>query len=453
MPRRGRGRLRLRGEQRRGAADEGERRRRPWPLIAAWLCYVLVLAGGGIWLYLAGPLGDAETAGNDMQQETAPAGPESTGTTAAEGGETVPPPPSADPEGTRAAGDSRAPAMAEGSDAAPGAPDAGMPAETSDSLPQEEQAQAAEAQTAEAAAVETAAAETAPEPMAEADPAPPPVDPLRLAQSQGPLAPAPDPKLQEQGVDGILPRPGPEGELPWQVYARPFEAEEGRPRIAIVFGGLGLDSPATVEAIQDLPGEVTLALSPYASSLDDWVQQARSKGHEVLLVLPVQPPGYPANDPGPHALLADLKAAEAASRLRWTMARAAGYVGLATETVSPVTENAQTAEPLLKALKERGLLFFDGGAGSAVTAAGLARTGETPFAAADLVLDAEPTPAAIDAALADLERLARENGQAVGFARAYPVSIDRIAGWALALEARGFALAPLTGIIASAESG
>ena len=59
--------------------------------------------------------------------------------------------------------------------------------------------------------------------------------------------------------------------------------------------------------------------------------------------------------------------------------------------------------------------------------------------------------AAVSGALARLEELARQNGQAVGFARGYPISIDRIAGWALSLRDRGIDLVPLTGTITQSE--
>ena len=56
-----------------------------------------------------------------------------------------------------------------------------------------------------------------------------------------------------------------------------------------------------------------------------------------------------------------------------------------------------------------------------------------------MVIDAVPTAAEIDRALARLETVARERGIAVGIAGALPVSIDRIAKWAKAAESRGFA--------------
>jgi len=67
-----------------------------------------------------------------------------------------------------------------------------------------------------------------------------------------------------------------------------------------------------------------------------------------------------------------------------------------------------------------------------------------PFAKAEVVLDAVPTVAEIDRALARLEAAARKQGIAVGVASALPVSIDRIVRWAKGAEARGITLVPVT---------
>ncbi len=69
-----------------------------------------------------------------------------------------------------------------------------------------------------------------------------------------------------------------------------------------------------------------------------------------------------------------------------------------------------------------------------------------PFAKADLTLDTVPTAADIDRALGKLEATARQRGIAVGFATALPVSIDRIARWAKAAEARGILLVPISAV-------
>jgi len=76
-----------------------------------------------------------------------------------------------------------------------------------------------------------------------------------------------------------------------------------------------------------------------------------------------------------------------------------------------------------------------------------------PFAKADLSIDAVPTSAEIDRALAKLETLAKERGIAVGIASALPISIERIGVWIKALESHGIMLVPLTTAMLKPKSG
>ena len=73
------------------------------------------------------------------------------------------------------------------------------------------------------------------------------------------------------------------------VYARPFDRNDPRPKIAIIVGGLGLGEAVTQAAVDRLPPGVTLAFTPYGSSLQGLVSTARAKGHEVLLEVPMEP--------------------------------------------------------------------------------------------------------------------------------------------------------------------
>ena len=75
------------------------------------------------------------------------------------------------------------------------------------------------------------------------------------------------------------------------------------------------------------------------------------------------------------------------------------------------------------------------------------------FAKANLVLDAVPSAAEVDRALAKLEGLARQNGMAVGFATAWPVVIERVVRWTKTVEGRGFSLVPITAAAARGKPG
>ncbi|HUO54457.1 MAG TPA: divergent polysaccharide deacetylase family protein, partial [Rhodoblastus sp.] len=145
-----------------------------------------------------------------------------------------------------------------------------------------------------------------------------------------PLPAAPDRRLVEKSRFGLLPRRGKDGATPAQVYARPLALQppvkSGAPRVAIVVGGMGLDVAATDNAIQRLPGAVSLAFAPYGAEVERQAAEARQAGHEILLQAPMEP-FNPADSPGPHVLRVD-DGAKALDDLHWQMGRFVGYVGL-----------------------------------------------------------------------------------------------------------------------------
>lgn len=262
------------------------------------------------------------------------------------------------------------------------------------------------------------------------------------------LAAAPDPALVEETPNGLLPVRGPGGRQAWRAYARPFDTVDPRPRIAIVLIGLGLNQGATNDAIQ-LPGAVTLSFTPYASSLPNWVSLARAAGHEVMIDLPMEPMNYPTDDPGPHTLLTSLNPSDNIARLEWVLGRFTGYVGVVDHMGSKFASSTEALHPVLGALKERGLMILDSRTSSDSVVFELAQEMVLPSAVSDGFVDKVASRDPIDRRLAELERKARETGSAVGVGRAYPVTIERLAAWLADLEARDFALAPVTGVVAS----
>ncbi len=278
-------------------------------------------------------------------------------------------------------------------------------------------------------------------------PPPPPPPGPRVSEPTGPLPPAPDPALVKVGPQGPLPVIAPDGRKPWQVYARPFDVADRRPRIAIVIGDMGLSQSATLSAITRLPAPVTLAFAPYASDLQSWIAQARAAGHEVLLQLPMEPVDYPTNDPGPRALLTSLKPTDNIERLDWLLSRFTGYVGVTNYMGSKFTASQGDVKPILEQLAGRGLLFLDSRSAPRTVAPRIATELGMPRVVNDRFIDNEASRTAIDARLEELERIALKNTVAVGMGYPYPVSIERVAAWAQNLAAKGLVLAPVSALV------
>jgi hypothetical protein len=176
------------------------------------------------------------------------------------------------------------------------------------------------------------------------------------------------------------------------------------------------------------------------------VAAAREAGHEVLLDLPMEPNSYPADDPGPHTLLTSLNPSDNIARLDWLLGRFTAYVGVINHMGSRFTASPEPLRPILRALKDRGLMFVDSRSTSKSVAAGLAGQMELPRAINDRFLDHEPTRGAIDQSFAAAEGDARARGVALVVARPFPVTLERMAAWLPMLESRGIEIVPVTAL-------
>jgi polysaccharide deacetylase 2 family uncharacterized protein YibQ len=267
--------------------------------------------------------------------------------------------------------------------------------------------------------------------------------------------PATDTRPTENSRHGPIPAVAQDGARAAELYARavkPIPGKPNAPRIAIVVGGLGVSATATSEALSKLPGAVTFAFTPYGNNVDQLATRARGDGHELLLLVPMEPFDYPDNDPGPQTLLTTLDSGQNIDRLQWSMSRFQGYVGVANYMGGRFTASEQALSPVLKEVGKRGLIYLDDGSSQRSIAPQIATTSNLPFAKADVVLDTVPTAVDIDRALGRLERIARERGSAVGAAGALPVSIERIAKWAKGAEGRGVLLVPISDVASKAKS-
>jgi len=292
-----------------------------------------------------------------------------------------------------------------------------------------------------------------PEALTAAKPAEPRPEPVTEAVSRpgrdlpGPVA-DPDPALLEPdpaSTGQSLPKIALDGRMPMQVYAAGFDRPTRRTRVGLLLAGFGLNEADSAAAARALPGGITFAISPYFNGdLRKLLDVVRAHEHEYLLSVPMEPSNFPANDPGPQALMTDQTPIENLKRLNWSLSRLAGYAGVTAALGTMHGERflavPDQLESVLTVLSQRGLLFVDSRKGDVM----LPRVWHRGI---DLVIDEPANPEAIEVRLAELTKLAITNGTALGLATTpRPVTIERIAAWANGLMDKGLALAPVSAL-------
>lgn len=231
----------------------------------------------------------------------------------------------------------------------------------------------------------------------------------------------------------------------WMVNAVPPPITRGRPMIAIVMDDLGL-SPKRVRRTIALPGPITLAFLPYARNLRKLAKEGRAAGHELIIHMNMEPKDHDI-DPGPNALLTSMDPMEIRERLLWALNQFDGYIGVSNHMGSRFTEWPNGMEVVIRALKRRGLLYFDSLTSTKSVGLTLARAHGTAYASRDVFLDHERFAKAVAWQLAQTEQIARRRGYAIAIGHPYDVTFDVLENWLPDAEARGFVMVPLSTIV------
>jgi hypothetical protein len=254
------------------------------------------------------------------------------------------------------------------------------------------------------------------------------------------------PHISEDTENGPLPIIAKDGRQPWIEYSRNFKHSDRKPRVAIIINNLGLSATYTEQILKLMPKNITLSFSHISPKLKKWVREARQKGFEVLIDLPMEPDGFPRNDPGRSTLLTSLSEVENLNRLEYVMVQSGGYVGLLSTHGSKFTLNSELLLPILKAIKDRGLLYVDSRTTSQSLGPELSSDIQLPRAFNNVFIDKTPSQVHITTKLRELERIVMDKKFAVAIARPLPISIEILSEWASSLKKKGIALAPITAI-------
>lgn len=215
-------------------------------------------------------------------------------------------------------------------------------------------------------------------------------------------------------------------------------------KIALVITAAGLNRDVTRFAIDALPAGVTLAFAPVKPDVGALAEEAKGDGHTVLVEIPMEPINK-RRDPGAMTLRVSNPVGENLKRLEQALARVPVASGASSYLGAKFNAVEQAADPVVRALGQRGLFFFENQPTQTSVLEALSARSNLPYAKGTTVIDADKSARAIRAALDALERRARATGRvSVGVGSALRSTISTVDLWAKEAQKRGVEFVPVT---------
>jgi polysaccharide deacetylase 2 family uncharacterized protein YibQ len=262
--------------------------------------------------------------------------------------------------------------------------------------------------------------------------------PFKVPKSQPP-APPRETALLPEDRGSLEEKPQPH----WMEFAVPYKREEGKAQVALIIDDMGMDRKHSWHALA-LEAQMTYSFLPYAPRIGDMAAEARAKGHEVMLHLPMQ--GGPAGDPGPNALLLDLDPVESQRRLMLNLDSFSGYIAVNNHMGSHYTDYRDKMLPVLEEIKKRDLIFIDSlTTGKSVAYETATELGMTALRR-DIFLDDDEDIEAIRKQFIELEKFAAHHGHAIAIGHPREHTLMVLEEWLKTLPDKPIQLVPISAI-------
>ncbi len=214
------------------------------------------------------------------------------------------------------------------------------------------------------------------------------------------------------------------------------------PRAMVVLTALGLHEAVTLRAMRETPDAVALAFAPIGRRVEDRVASLGAAGRVALVEAPMEAMTR-SSTPEEITLATGVAAEENQARLAKVLAVAPKAAGISTYMGARFTADQQALAGVLPFLAGRGLFVLENQPTNRSLLRDSARGAGVRYAAAPMALDRERSATAIRTALAQLERRALADGEAVGVMAVSNEALDALALWTEGLASRGVRLAPL----------
>jgi polysaccharide deacetylase 2 family uncharacterized protein YibQ len=215
--------------------------------------------------------------------------------------------------------------------------------------------------------------------------------------------------------------------------------------VGIIIDDLGNSLRYGQRAI-NLPGAVACAILPHTHFSVRLAEMARAHNKEVILHLPME--STDGEEPGPGNLHSNMPAIEVAMTLAYDLQTVPHAVGVSNHMGSLLTQQREPMRLLMKAIANRGDLFFVDSLTTADSIAGhTARELGLPHLVRDIFLDNVREVEAINRQFNNLVSIAREHGSAIAIGHPYPETLEVLARRLPDLASSGIELVSLSKLL------
>lgn len=192
--------------------------------------------------------------------------------------------------------------------------------------------------------------------------------------------------------------------------------------VGIIIDDLGNSLRYGKRAIQ-LPGAVACAILPHTRYSEPLAELTHAHSKEVILHLPMESTG--GDEPGPGSLDSNMPALEVAMTLAYDLQTVPHAVAVSNHMGSLLTQQREPMRLLMKAMADRGDLFFvDSRTTADSVAENVTRELGLPHLVRDVFLDNVREVEAINRQFDKLVAIARDRGSALAIGHPYPETLE-----------------------------
>ncbi len=221
---------------------------------------------------------------------------------------------------------------------------------------------------------------------------------------------------------------------------------DARGRLAILLDDAGQNTDLLAAAV-DLDQRVAVAILPFLPESSRVAAEMHRGGHEVWLHLPMEPQGYPENDPGPGTVFVEMSEDEIRTTVHAALNNIPHVIGVNNHMGSRATADLRTMTWIMQELRARDMAFIDSRTTRHTVAEDAARAQGVKTNRRHVFLDNDRSQEAIRRQLAEAVNRCRLEGEIIAIGHLDKVTIGVLQVELPKLKDRGADLVPPSALV------